>query len=144
MSIYFANRTIKHPREIIEDIFVKIDKFIFPIKFVILDMNEIVNVPLILAKLLVATSKEVSEVNDGKLALRVGYDEVIFRLPEAMKHPLEFDDVIYSFESPDLFITNCVQETVGKEYLENHLNQVDEDTKDMPIQVKEIAYQGTK
>ena len=40
MSMQLANRTVKHPREIIEDILVKVDKFICPIDFVIMDLDE--------------------------------------------------------------------------------------------------------
>ena len=39
---------IHHPRGIIEDVLVKVDKFIFPVDFVILDLDDKVEVPLIL------------------------------------------------------------------------------------------------
>ena len=48
MSIQLANRSIKYPRDIIEDVLVKIVKFIFPVDFVILEMDENIRVPLIL------------------------------------------------------------------------------------------------
>ncbi|XP_022859682.1 uncharacterized protein LOC111380372 [Olea europaea var. sylvestris] len=40
ISLQLADRSIKHPRGICEDIFVKADKFIFPLDFIILDMEE--------------------------------------------------------------------------------------------------------
>ncbi|KAI4305060.1 hypothetical protein L6164_028450 [Bauhinia variegata] len=40
MSIQLADRSIKYPRGIIEDTLVKVDRFIFPINFVILNMDE--------------------------------------------------------------------------------------------------------
>ncbi|KAG8501006.1 hypothetical protein CXB51_003044 [Gossypium anomalum] len=39
MSIQLADKTIRFPRGIIEDVLVKIDKFIFPVDFVVLDMD---------------------------------------------------------------------------------------------------------
>ena len=48
MSIQLVDRLVKYPRGIIEDVLVKIDKFIFPVDFVILDMDEHVKAPLIL------------------------------------------------------------------------------------------------
>ena len=38
MSIQLVDRSIKYPKSIIKDVLVKIDKFIFTIDFVILDI----------------------------------------------------------------------------------------------------------
>ena len=35
-----AYRSLKHPRGVIEDVLVKVNKFIFPIDFVVLDKEE--------------------------------------------------------------------------------------------------------
>ncbi|XP_021995421.1 uncharacterized protein LOC110892572 [Helianthus annuus] len=48
MSIRLADRSIKYPRGFVENMLVKIDKFVFPVDFVILDMDEDSRVPLIL------------------------------------------------------------------------------------------------
>ncbi|XP_022872074.1 uncharacterized protein LOC111391158 [Olea europaea var. sylvestris] len=40
ISLQLADRSIKHPRDICEDILVNVDKFIFPVDFIILDMEE--------------------------------------------------------------------------------------------------------
>ena len=48
ISLQLADRSIKYPRGIIEDVLVKVDKFIFPTNFVVLDMEEDQEVPLIL------------------------------------------------------------------------------------------------
>ncbi|XP_076881117.1 uncharacterized protein LOC143529156 [Bidens hawaiensis] len=50
MSIQLADRSVKYPRGIVENMLVKIDKFVFPVDFVILDMDEDENVPLILGR----------------------------------------------------------------------------------------------
>ena len=50
MSLQLADRSIKHLRGIIEDVLVKVDKLIFPVDFVVLDMEEDNEVPLILAR----------------------------------------------------------------------------------------------
>nr|GEX13560.1 hypothetical protein [Tanacetum cinerariifolium] len=47
LTIELADRTIKHPRGIAETVLVRIGKFIFPIDFVILDIPEDDDVPLI-------------------------------------------------------------------------------------------------
>ena len=48
VSLQLADRSIKHPRGIVEDVLVKVDKFIFPADFVVLDMEEDQDLPLIL------------------------------------------------------------------------------------------------
>ncbi|XP_027362526.1 uncharacterized protein LOC113870125 [Abrus precatorius] len=70
MSIQLADRSIKYPRGIIEDVLVKVDKFIFPVDFVILDMDEDTDVPLILGRPFLATAGAIIDVRDGKLILR--------------------------------------------------------------------------
>lgn len=65
MSVQLANRTVKYPRGIIEDVLVKDNTFIFPVDFVIIDMSEDVEVPLILGRPFLATSKTI-DVKKGK------------------------------------------------------------------------------
>ncbi|KAG8483835.1 hypothetical protein CXB51_023321 [Gossypium anomalum] len=76
MSIQLADKTIRFRRGIIEDLLVKIDKFIFPIDFVVLDIEENSDVPLILGRPFLATARTIINVGTGELTLRVG-DETI-------------------------------------------------------------------
>ncbi|KAK5836293.1 hypothetical protein PVK06_012071 [Gossypium arboreum] len=76
MSIQLADKTIRFPRGIIEDVLVKIDKFIFPIDFIVLDIEEDSNTPLIIGRPFLTTVKTVIDVGTGELTLRVG-DETI-------------------------------------------------------------------
>ena len=55
MTIHMAIRLVTHPRGIVKDIFVKIGNFIFHIDFVVLDMKEDKNVPIILGRPLLNT-----------------------------------------------------------------------------------------
>ncbi|KAK5775775.1 hypothetical protein PVK06_043715 [Gossypium arboreum] len=76
MSIQLADKTIRFPRGIIEDLLVKIDKFIFPVDFIVLDIEEDNNTPLILGRPFLATAKTIIDVGTGELKLRVG-DETL-------------------------------------------------------------------
>ncbi|KAK5793262.1 hypothetical protein PVK06_034403 [Gossypium arboreum] len=76
MSIQLADKTIRFPRGIIEDVLVKIDKFIFPVNFIVLDIEEDSNTPLILIRPFLATAKTIIDVGTGELTLWVG-DEII-------------------------------------------------------------------
>ncbi|KAG8478204.1 hypothetical protein CXB51_027988 [Gossypium anomalum] len=70
MSIQLADKTIRFPRGIIEDVLVKIDKFIFPVDFVVLDIEEDSNTPLILGRPFLATARKIIDVGIGELTLR--------------------------------------------------------------------------
>ncbi|GJT66505.1 hypothetical protein Tco_1017985 [Tanacetum coccineum] len=50
LTVELAYRTVKHPKGIAENVLVGIGKFVFPVDFIILDILEDVNVPLILER----------------------------------------------------------------------------------------------
>ena len=49
VTLKLADRSLKHPRGVIEDVLVKVDKFIFPAYFIVLDMEEDKEIPIIWA-----------------------------------------------------------------------------------------------
>ena len=57
ISLQLVNRLYQHPRGVIENILVKVDKFLFPTYFVILDMEEDDKVPIILGRPFLSTGK---------------------------------------------------------------------------------------
>ncbi|KAK5784909.1 hypothetical protein PVK06_039450 [Gossypium arboreum] len=115
MSIQLANRSVKYPRDIIEDVLVKVDKIIFPIDFVVLDMDEDVEVPLILGRPFLATTRAVIDMGDSKLVLRVGDEEIIFKIYDAMKFSREQNDSCYFIDSIDHNTQDSFQEIVQKD-----------------------------
>ena len=79
MTPQLADRSIKHPHWIVEDLVVKVDKFLFPVDFVVIDIEEDVDVPLILRRPFMKTAKVIIDVDKGKLKVCVQ--------DETMKHP---------------------------------------------------------
>ena len=53
--LQMVDRSLTFPKGIIEDVLVKVDKFIFPMDFVVLDMEEDRESPIILGRPFVAT-----------------------------------------------------------------------------------------
>ncbi|XP_065623782.1 uncharacterized protein LOC136065049 [Quercus suber] len=84
-----ANRSIKYPRGVIENVLVKVDKFIFPADFMVLDMDEDEELPLILGRPFLAMGRTLIDGHQGKLVLRVGEDEVTFDVFKSMEFPSE-------------------------------------------------------
>ncbi|XP_022042197.1 uncharacterized protein LOC110944860 [Helianthus annuus] len=65
MSIRLADRSIKYPCGFVENMLVKIDKFVFPVDFVILDMDKDSRVPLILGCPFLNTARTIVDVAAG-------------------------------------------------------------------------------
>ena len=84
--LQMADQSYKHLRGIVENVLVKVDKFLFPTDFVILGMEEYKTVPIILGRPFLATRKTQINVQNGELKLRVQGDEVTFHVFRAMNH----------------------------------------------------------
>ena len=91
VTLQLADRSLKHLRGVIEDVLEKVDKFIFPIDFIVLDMEEDKEIPIILGRQFLATGRAMIDVQRGELKLRVQEDEVEFNVFEAVRHPAESD-----------------------------------------------------
>ncbi|GJZ41221.1 hypothetical protein Tco_0588107 [Tanacetum coccineum] len=79
LTVELADRTVKHPKGIAENVLVGIGKFVFPIDFIILDIPEDVKVPLILGRPFLSTAHAKIDVFKRKITLRVGDEKIIFK-----------------------------------------------------------------
>lgn len=84
-SLQLADRSIKLPRGICEDILVKVDNFIFLADSIILDMEEDRDVPLILGRPFLATGKALIDIQKGQLILRLDEEELKINVFRAFK-----------------------------------------------------------
>ncbi|XP_031281923.1 uncharacterized protein LOC116140429 [Pistacia vera] len=91
VHLQLADRSIKYPRGVVEEVLIKVDKLIFPVDFIILDMEEDREVPLILGRPFLATGKTLIDVHKGKLILRVEDEQVEFNVFDTMKCPPKLD-----------------------------------------------------
>ncbi|XP_062103870.1 uncharacterized protein LOC133814987 [Humulus lupulus] len=69
VTLQLTDWLVKHPRGIIEDVLVKVDKFIFPTNFIVLDMEKDIDVPIILGRPFLAMGKSLIDVQKGELRL---------------------------------------------------------------------------
>ena len=67
------------------------DKFIFPEDFIVLDMEEDKEIPIIMGRPFLAIGRALIDVQKGELQLTVQDDEVTFNVFKAMRHPTESD-----------------------------------------------------
>ncbi|XP_075099271.1 uncharacterized protein LOC142176102 [Nicotiana tabacum] len=87
VSLQLADQSAKIPKGIIENILVRVDKFVFPVDFIVLEMEENTKVPLILGRPFIATGRAIIDVHQGQLILRVDEERVIFDMQKMMKFP---------------------------------------------------------
>ncbi|KAK8933442.1 hypothetical protein KSP39_PZI015251 [Platanthera zijinensis] len=87
LTLQLADRSLAFPKGIVEDVLVKVANFIFPADFVVLDMDEDEEVPIILGRPFLATGRTLIDVHKGELTMRVNDEEVTFNVLKAMKFP---------------------------------------------------------
>ena len=69
---------------------VKVGKFIFPVDFVVIDIEKGKKIPLLLGRPFLTTGVALIDVKKGELTLRVGTKEVHFNLNQSLKqHDVE-------------------------------------------------------
>ena len=71
MTLQMAGITMAHLEGIIEDVLIKVGKFIFPVDFLVIDMEEDKQVSLLLGRPFFATRATLINVKKGDLTLRV-------------------------------------------------------------------------
>ena len=76
ITLSLADRSVKIPKGIVEDVLVKIDKFYYPVDFVVLDTeptaNEPNHVPIILGRPFLATTNAIINCRNGVMQLMFG------------------------------------------------------------------------
>ena len=85
MTLQMADRTLAHLEGILEDVMIKVGKFIFPVDFVVIDIEEDKQVPLLLGRPFLETETDLIDVKKGELTLRVGDEVVHFNLNHSLK-----------------------------------------------------------
>ncbi|GJQ93012.1 zinc knuckle CX2CX4HX4C containing protein [Tanacetum coccineum] len=92
MMIEMADNTKCTPKGLVENLLVKINKLIFPVDFVILDIVEDIRMPIILGRPLLPTTHAKVDIFRKSISLEVGHEKVIFRIRSSFD-PTIFESV---------------------------------------------------
>ena len=87
ITLQMADRSMTQPEGILEDVLVKVGKFVFPVDFVVMKMEEDTQVSLLLGRPFLATGTTLIDVQKGELTLRVGDEAVQFNINRSLEHP---------------------------------------------------------
>ena len=82
-----ADRTLAHPKGILDDVLIKVGKLVFLVDFVVINMEEDKQFPLLLERPFLATGTSLIDLKKGELTLRVGDETVHFNLNQSLKQP---------------------------------------------------------
>ncbi|XP_061355408.1 uncharacterized protein LOC133299931 [Gastrolobium bilobum] len=95
--VQLADRSSKQACGIIENILVKVDKFIIPVDFFILDIKEDATISMIFGRPFLATSGALIDVLKGELILRVDEEQAVFKFldKEVSPHVAQLKDQVF-------------------------------------------------
>ena len=79
-----ADRSMAQPEGVLEDVLVKVGKFIFPMEFVVLKIEEDNQVPLLLGRPFLTIGVALIDVKNCELTPRVGNEAVHFNLDKSL------------------------------------------------------------
>ncbi|CAM8908396.1 unnamed protein product [Rhodiola kirilowii] len=80
MTLRLADRSSRYPRGILKDVSVKVGNFHIPGDFVVLEMEEDTEIPILLRRPFLYTAGAIFDTTKGSITMRVGDEEIEFNL----------------------------------------------------------------
>ncbi|KAL6343210.1 hypothetical protein AAG906_021008 [Vitis piasezkii] len=97
ITLSLADCSIKVPRGVVEDVLVQVEKFYYPVEFVVLDTEPLKKgmnyVPIILGRPFLATTNALINCRNGLMQLSFGNMTVEMNVFNLCKQPMDHDDV---------------------------------------------------
>ena len=85
MRLLMADRIVKRPIGILNDVLVKLKSFIFPEDFVTLDCEVDFEVPIILGRPFLATGRALVDIGKGQMKFQLNNEEETFNICRSMR-----------------------------------------------------------
>ncbi|GKF10680.1 reverse transcriptase domain-containing protein, partial [Tanacetum coccineum] len=85
ITLELADRSITHPKGLVEDVYVKVGKFHFPTDFVVVDFEADPRVPLILGRSFLRTGRALIDVYGEEINLRPDNEAITFNLDQTTR-----------------------------------------------------------
>lgn len=114
VMLQMADRSLSHPYGVVEDVLVKVGKFIFPADFIILDMEENEKIPIIMGRPFLATGRALIDVQKGELMLRVDKEEAVFPVFSPIDIPACYQVEVVSKVSPKPGLKQKIKSAIQK------------------------------
>ena len=99
--LQLADRSIKKPRGIVEDVLVQVDKFYYPVDFLVLDTQSVVSmeskIPIILGRPFLATANALINCRNGLMKISFGNMTLEVNVFHISKQPRDDDECHQTF-----------------------------------------------
>ena len=118
MTLQLGDSSVRLPLGIVEDVPVLVDKFYVPVDFVVMEMEEDKEIPIILGRPFLKTTRTLIDVENETLTLRNGDEKVQFNLNRAMKYPSEPEEpeTCCAIDVVDQLVKEQSSENYGKSF----------------------------
>jgi hypothetical protein len=120
MTLQLADQSVKVPRGIVEDVLIKVDKFYFPVDFIVLDTEPVLvigsEIPEILGRLFFATANTLINYRSGVMKISFGNMMVELNIFHIRKQPLDYDQM-----NQVCLIEEILDEVIEESSIEDHL-----------------------
>jgi hypothetical protein len=130
MTLQLADRSVKVPQGIVEDVLIKVDKFYFPVDFIVLDTEPVYNlgsqVPVILERPFLATANALINCRTWVMKISFGNMTMELNIFHIRKQPLEYDEVQQVCLIEDI-MEEAIEESSMEDPLEACFAQFEED-----------------
>ncbi|KAG7578694.1 Reverse transcriptase domain [Arabidopsis thaliana x Arabidopsis arenosa] len=127
IQLILADRSVRVPHGMLEDLPVRIGKVEIPTDFVVLEMDEEPKDPLILGRPFLATAGALTDVRKGKIDLNLGEDlKMTFDITKTMKKPT-IDGQVFYIEEMDRLADELLEELSEEDHLQSALTKDGED-----------------
>ena len=93
MRILMADQIVKRPIGILHDVLLKVESFIFPAYFVILDCEVDFEVPIILGRPFLATGRALVDMEKGQMKFQLNNEEANFNICRIIRQSGELQSV---------------------------------------------------
>ncbi|XP_034689198.1 uncharacterized protein LOC117917081 [Vitis riparia] len=138
ITLSLADRSVKFPRGIIEDVLIQIDNFYYPVDFVVLDTEKrtsgLNHVPIILGRLFFATANALINCRSGVMQLTFGNMTIELNIfHSCKKHGTKEDE-----ELKEAYLIELPMEELEKEKVEDNFSKLGEVISNERIEVWRI------
>jgi hypothetical protein len=130
MTLQLADRSVKVPQGIVEDVLIKVDKFYFPVDFIVLDTEPVqvigTKIPVILWRPFLATANALINCRSGVMKISFGNMTVELNIFHIRKQPLDYDQMNQVCLIEEI-LDEVIEESSIEDPLESCLAQFGED-----------------
>ncbi|KAG7559513.1 Reverse transcriptase domain [Arabidopsis thaliana x Arabidopsis arenosa] len=138
ISLIMADRSIRIPHGLLEDLPVMIGRVEVSTDFVVLEMDEEPKDPLIFGRPFLATAGAIIDVKKGKIDLNLGKDlKMTFDITNTMKKPT-IEGKVFWIEEMDMLADELLEELAEEDHLQSALTR---DSKEGDLHLETLGYQ---